>query len=433
MLVCSHELSPSQGSECGQGWNIVTRLARDHDVTVLCASGSQHGLSDYKEAIEAYVTAHGPIRGLTFVFVDQPPAARLIAAVNRALFGAHGIGFPFLFYWALRLWHRAAYGRALQLDPGRYDVIHHLTPIAFWGGGNLWKLGRPYVWGPIGGAGMLSIPFARWAGTRMLVFEVSRALFNTFQSFASVSLRRSARRAAVVLTVGREEAALVQRLGAGHAVGMIEIGAPAPSQVPRIRSYDGSSPLRLCWAGQHVDRKALPLLLHAIAASRHAKRIELHVLGAGPRTGDWQRLAQRLGLANVVWRGQLPHEAVIAAMRESDVLVHTSIREGTPNVVLEAMAQGLPVVCHDIAGMSLAVTDECGIKIPLVDPPTSIAGFRDAVERLIEKRLLYQRLSAGAVKRAAELSWDAKVADLASIYRRCAARRDEIADHARPA
>jgi glycosyltransferase involved in cell wall biosynthesis len=402
----------------------VTRLARHHDVTVLCASGSQHRHSDYKSAVEEYLRAHGPIRGLTLVFIDQPLGARLIAAFNRMLFGGHGIGFPLLFYWALKLWHRAAYKRALELDPRNYDVIHHVTPIAFWGGGNLWKLGRPYVWGPISGAGALSMAFARWAGIRMLLFEMSRAAFNTFQGFASTSLRGSSRRAASILTVGREEAALVRRLGFAHPIGMIEIGAPAPSRAARERRYDGSSRLRLCWAGQHIDRKALPLLLHAMASSMHAERMELHVLGAGPRTEDWQALARRLGVANIVWHGQLLHATAIAAMQEADVLVHTSIREATTNVVLEAMAQGLPIVCHDIAGMSVAITDQCGIRIPLVDPTTSIAGFRQAVERLIETPLLLQRLSVGAAKRAAELTWDAKAAEIASIYERCVARLD---------
>jgi glycosyltransferase involved in cell wall biosynthesis len=128
-----------------------------------------------------------------------------------------------------------------------------------------------------------------------------------------------------------------------------------------------------------------------------------------------------LGLS-VVWHGQLPHDEAIAAMRGADVLVHTSVREGTPHVVLEAMAQGLAVVCHDIAGLSVAVTDRCGIKVPLVDPATSIAAFRTAVERFVETPPLLQALSAGAAARAADLTWEAKAAEIARIYERCMAR-----------
>ena len=422
ILVCAHELSPIQGSECAVGWHCVTRLARRHDVTVLCASGSQHHPSAYESAVEEYVRAHGPIEGLSFVFVDQPRAARILAALNRKLFGSQGIGFPLLFYWALRCWHRAAYRRAALLGPGGFDVVHHVTPIAFWGGSDLWKFGRPYVWGPVSGAGRLSLGFAAWAGLRMLLFEILRATFNSFHALTSVSLRRSLRRTAFVLTVGPEEADLFRRLGATAPIPLIESAAPAAACGPRERVYDGSSSLRLLWAGQHIDRKALPLLLHALASSRLRERIELHVLGAGARTEEWRQLARRLRLGGVVWHGQLPHDKAIAAMRRADVLVHTSIREGTPHVVLEAMAQGLAVVCHDIAGLSVAVTDRCGIKVPLVDPATSIAAFRTAVERFAETPPLLQALSAGAAARAAELTWDAKADEIARIYDRCVAR-----------
>ena len=419
ILACAHELSPVQGSECAVGWHCVTQLARWHDVTVLCASGSQNSPSAYKSAVEDYVRARGPIEGLRFVFVDQPRGARVLAALNRKLFGSGGIGFPLLFNWALRFWHRAAYRRAAQLDPSRFDVVHHVTPIAFWAGSDLWKFGRPYVWGPVSGAGRLSLEFARWTGARMLLFEIFRTAFNSFQALTSISLRSSLRRTAFVFTVGPEEADLFLRLGATTPIAMIETAAPAAAPVPRQRRYDGSSGLRLLWSGQHIDRKALPLLLHALASSRLRGRIELHVLGGGPRTEEWQHVARRLGLVSVFWHGQRPHDEAMAAMREADVLVHTSIREGTPHVVLEAMAQSLPIVCHDIAGLSVAVTDQCGIKVPLVDPATSIAGFRAAVERLAETPPLLQALSAGAAARAAELTWEAKAAEIARVYERC--------------
>lgn len=421
ILVCAHELSPTQGSECAVGWHCVTHLARRHDVTVLCASGSQYQPSAYKSSVESYLQAHGPIEGLRFVFVDQPRGARTLSALNRKLVGGD-IGFPLLFYGALRLWHRAAYRRAALLDPSRFDVVHHLTPIAFWGGSDLWKFGRPYVWGPVSGASRLSLKFAGWAGRRMLLFEILRTAFNSFQALTSISLRRSARRAAFVLAVGPEEANLFSRLGATMPIAMIESAAPPASRAARESRYDGSSRLRLLWAGQHIDRKALPLLLHALASSQVRERIELHVLGGGPRTEEWQQVARHLGLVGVFWHGQLPHDEVIAAMRKADVLVHTSVREGTPHVVLEAMAQGLPIVCHDIAGLSVAVTDQCGVKVPLVDPETSIAGFRTTVERLAETPPLLQSLSAGAAARAAELTWEAKAAEIAHIYERCVTR-----------
>jgi len=153
----------------------------------------------------------------------------------------------------------------------------------------------------------------------MLLFEIVRSIFNSFQVLTSISSRRSSRRAAAILTVGPEETDLFLRLGASTPIAMIETAAPAGTRVARQRPCDGSSKLQLLWSGQHIDRKALPLLLHALASSRLRERMELHVLGAGPRTEEWQRIAQRLGLANVFWHGQLPHDKAIAAMSKADV------------------------------------------------------------------------------------------------------------------
>jgi glycosyltransferase involved in cell wall biosynthesis len=424
VLVCAHELSPRQGSECAVGWQVVTRLARHHDVTVLCASGAQSDPSIYRTAVEDHIRVHGAIEGLVFVFVDQPRGARFLAAINRRVFrNKRGTGFRPLFYGALRLWHREAYRQAVALGPDRFDVVHHVTPIAFWAGGNLWKLGRPYVWGPISGVGGYSPPFARWLGVKAVLFEVSRAAFNALQILVSVSLRRAVRGSAVILAVGPEEAAMVRRLGGGQALPMLDTAAPSMPDVVR-RSYDGSSVLRLCWAANHIDRKALPLLLHAIATSELRGRIELHVLGDGPRTSAWKALAQRLDLENIVWHGRLSHAAALAEMGRQNALVHTSIREATSCVVLEAMAQGLPVLCHDISGMSVAVTDACGIKVPLRDPETSISAFREAVERLIGSPGLVENLSAGALIRASQLTWEAKAAEIAAVHERCARRAE---------
>ncbi|HEY8518628.1 MAG TPA: glycosyltransferase family 4 protein [Gammaproteobacteria bacterium] len=430
VLLCAHELSPRQGSECAVGWHLATHLARLHDVTVLCASGSAYAPTGYRTAVEDYLRAHGPVPHLTFVFVDQPRTARLLAAVDRALRGGRTGGARPLFYWTAKLWHRAARQKAIELGPETFDVVHHVTPIAFWAGGALWKLGKPYVWGPVSGMGGFSLPFARWLGAKAVLFEACRAAFNGLHARASPSLRRAARRAACVLAVGPEEARGMERLGARTVIPMLETAAP-PVADGTPRRHDGSAPLRICWAGQHIDRKALPLLLHAVAESRLRERLELHVLGAGPRTAAWRALAERLGLEHVTWHGQLAHGEALAEMRRAHVLAHTSFREGTPHVVLEAMAQGLPVVCHDVGGLAVAVTEQCGIKVPLVSPRRSVAGFRDALERLADTPSLLERLSAGALQRASELTWAAKAAEIAAVYARCARPTEPVVAAAR--
>ncbi len=103
-------------------------------------------------------------------------------------------------------------------------------------------------------------------------------------------------------------------------------------------------------------------------------------------------------------------------MRESDVFLFTSLQEGTSTVVMEALSLGLPVICHDACGMSVAVTETSGIKIRMISREKSITDFATAIRSLISNPTQIQSLSAAALHRAQELSWDGKVRQIAEIY-----------------
>jgi glycosyltransferase involved in cell wall biosynthesis len=118
----------------------------------------------------------------------------------------------------------------------------------------------------------------------------------------------------------------------------------------------------------------------------------------------------------VQWLAAVPHEQAIEEMSCADVLAFTSLQEGTPHVVLEALSLGLPVVCHDCCGMQLVVSDRCGIKIQMKDPEASIRGFTDAIRKLARDPALIEELSRGALARARELTWDHLADRVATAY-----------------
>jgi glycosyltransferase involved in cell wall biosynthesis len=76
----------------------------------------------------------------------------------------------------------------------------------------------------------------------------------------------------------------------------------------------------------------------------------------------------------------------------------------------------LPVICHAIGGMSFAIDESCGFKIPLADRQTSIRVFADAISRLATTPGLLSRLSEGALRRAQSLSWTNLIGEMASVY-----------------
>lgn len=76
-------------------------------------------------------------------------------------------------------------------------------------------------------------------------------------------------------------------------------------------------------------------------------------------------------------------------------------------VVIEAMAKGLPVVCLDFGGPGEYVTEECGIKVGLIEPAQVVEGLAGALSKLAADQELYERLSIGAIRRVQEnYLWD---------------------------
>src|SRR5208337_189807 len=110
--------------------------------------------------------------------------------------------------------------------------------------------------------------------------------------------------------------------------------------------HDGA--IRLLWSGVLKHCKALHLLICALARLPDAVPYELRVLGDGSLKRRWQRLAERMGVAqHIAWMGWLPHPEAIAQYAWADAFVFSSLRDTTGTVVVEALGAGLPVICLD--------------------------------------------------------------------------------------
>ena len=142
--------------------------------------------------------------------------------------------------------------------------------------------------------------------------------------------------------------------------------------------------LRILAVGRLVEKKGYDVLLDALAllaAAAPARPFTCRIVGDGPLAGRLRARAAALGIDSLVtFAGAQPREAVAAEYAAADIFVQASVvlpdgdRDGIPNVLLEAMASGLPVVASDVAGIPEAVTDgETGLLVPGSDP-AALAG-----------------------------------------------------------
>lgn len=419
VLVSAHELNPYGGSECAEGWNVVTRLSKYHNITVLYASGSQFDPFSYESAIKDYFSKNKDLSNINFIAIPQTRVTTLISLINKKITRKKSsIGNPFLYYLGYSLWEKQAYTVAKELcRTSKFDIIHHLTSISFREPGLLWKLGIPFVWGPTGGLSRIPFQFYKYLGYKAYSKEFIRNSVNHIQFFSHYRVRQALKHSSLIYTFSKEDELQFSKRSGNKPKILLDAATYCTFKVnvPDTNKY---LPLKLVWCGELIQRKSLDIVLYAINSAPELKdKIILKVIGGGPLEEYYKTLSETLGFVNCIeWLGKVDRQVVFDIMNESDLLVHSSYREATSHVIPEALSHGLPVVCHDINGMSIAVTNECGIKIPLISPEKSIEGFKEALIKLVNNHVELNRLKIGAIKRSKELSWDKMVETIANDY-----------------
>ncbi len=412
ILLSAFTISPTKGSEWGLGWEFARRLSEIHDVTVLY--GDLTAAPTSKLEMESWMQAQPADDRMTLIYV---PPSRL--AVRYA--DLHTMpGLRSMLYVGYRLWQESVLVVAQQLHNQRpFDLVHQLTYATYREPGYLWRLGIPFFWGPFSGGNVIPLRYAPILGLRGTVEALGRIVVNGLTLITHPRIKHAARAARYLWCTSPREMEIMTHLGAKPTL-MLEVGSRPGAD--KVRTFTPGQTLHVVWSGVHIPRKALPILLHALARLGPDTNLCAHILGAeydhvqtDPAT---VQLAQTLGVsAKVRFYGMLSRAAALDVMNAAHVLVHTSLLEGTSTVVLEALSSGLPVVTHDACGMAAAVTQECGIKIPMRSVPQSLQGFADALTKMMQTPGLLEQLSRGALKRSIALSWHAKIQQVDEAYR----------------
>jgi len=172
-------------------------------------------------------------------------------------------------------------------------------------------------------------------------------------------------------------------------------------------------PLHLLSVGRLASQKGVIYLLRALAQTQSSAC--LRVLGDGPERARLERMANDLGLSRrVEFAGWAPREDLPRHYAWADAFVLPSLDEGMPNVVLEALACGLPVIGTDVAGTRDLVHSETGILVP----PADSRALAAAIDRLASDGDLVTSFGTTSREAAAAYRWEA----VADRYHRALAR-----------
>jgi glycosyltransferase involved in cell wall biosynthesis len=185
-----------------------------------------------------------------------------------------------------------------------------------------------------------------------------------------------------------------------------------PAEV--FRTQAGEAPPFMLFAGRLEPEKNLETLLEALAL--FIKDTDLYAVwcGEGNLQLHLQRRAAELGIGDrVVFLGQQPAEMVWGLMKSAIAFTLISRYEGLPNVVLEAMASGCPLVLSDISSHRMLASDSEAEFVDVNDPESIARGIRRLLAEPVRARervgRAWDRMKAWSVPQMAdaydELYW----------------------------
>lgn len=175
----------------------------------------------------------------------------------------------------------------------------------------------------------------------------------------------------------------------------------------------------IVYVGNIKREKATDVLIEAaggLLRKRGQGGFELSIVGSGDIEAEVKARAKELDLGDhVVFRGRRLYEEIPTWMAAADVFVLPSRREGCPNVILEALASGRPVVASKVGGIPELVRDENGILVPAGDPGALV----DALDRALDRSWSPEAMRASVES----LSWN----DVGDTYARVL--EEVVAEH----
>ena len=153
--------------------------------------------------------------------------------------------------------------------------------------------------------------------------------------------------------------------------------------------------------GRFNPQKNYSLMVRAVAAT---KGIRLAIAGDGLLRAEAEELARTLGAADRIhFLGNISHSRVCDLLRASDGFIQTSLYEGQSNSTLEAMHEGLPIICSDIVMQRETVCEDGAEPAALLVPLADFTAWIGALEQLRDDRafadLLGRRAKALVEKR----------------------------------
>lgn len=369
VLMSAYTCTPGLSSEPGIGWHNIVQVARFHEVWAFTSEGN-------RKSIEAEIAVN-PLPNVHWVYIDLP------SWLSWYLTGEKGGRIHYYLYQI------AAYQQAKKLqDDIEFDVVHHVTYGSYWTPVFLSRLKAPFIWGPVGGGESAPASFYKTLNFRGRLYERIRDTVRWFAHNFDPFVRETAKNASLSLATTNESAEKMRDVGTKNvellpAICMAEVDLDRLLAIPLTTQTDKISFISigrfLGWKGYHLSLQAFARFHEDYPNSQYM------IVGRGPQLQALKSLVEQLEIADaVIFTGFIPHAEAMDWLAKSDVLVHPSLHDSGGATCLESMTAARPVLCLNLGGPALLVTEETGIIVSAESPEISIQELTNAMHVFAE-------------------------------------------------
>jgi glycosyltransferase involved in cell wall biosynthesis len=396
ILLSAFAFAPNVGSEPGVGWRWAAELARQHEVTVV---------TDVTRRV--LVEAEGVTLPANVSVVYFRPGWMRSVSLNSSTAQLLYTVWQFcLLSFARRLHRERSFDLAIHCT---YGVFRHPSFLGY--------LGIPFVFGPVGGG-----EDAPWALKRSIrgqekIKEMLRTLLNKVTLFDPF-LWAAYSKATLILTKTEDTRQALPLPFRQRAIVYPEIGIDAPIGI-QARTRQPDEPLRILFAGRLLGWKGAHLAIRAVAqAISKGISVEFTLLGKGPFESELHRVANELGVQNNIrWVSHMPQHELFTLCQTMHCLLFPSLHDSSGNVVLEAQANGLPVICLDLGGPATLVTSETAIVVATHgrNEESVVEDLANALCVLAGNENRRMAMANAAIEHAKNMSWENRVSGMLAL------------------
>lgn len=266
VLISAHEISPILGSECSSGWNVLTRLSMYCKIDLIFAETSQFRDRNYQSHINDQLKSTG-FNNINFIPVSQPRITNIISSINKFCSRTKsGVGISFLYFLGVYFWEKKVYKFSKQkLNLKNYDLIHHFNHISFREPGFLWKINKPFVWGPVSGLATIPYSFLKNLSLKEMLIGLFRNFLNNYTQKFSIRLNNAISETSTVFCVTKEDYTFFKSRFI-KTINLLDVATYGTENIEFTIS--NSKLINFLWVGRLSELKALDLLYEVLSTLR---------------------------------------------------------------------------------------------------------------------------------------------------------------------